>query len=29
VLPGAVDQHQLTALVQRGGAGLDDLAAEQ
>jgi hypothetical protein len=29
VLRGAVDEHQLTALVQCGGAGLDDLASKQ
>jgi hypothetical protein len=30
VLPDAVDdEHQLTAIVQRGRAGFDDLAAKQ
>jgi hypothetical protein len=29
VLPGAVDKHQLTAIVQRRWAGFDDLATEQ
>jgi hypothetical protein len=29
MLPGAVDQHQLTTLVQCCRAGFDDLAAQQ
>jgi hypothetical protein len=29
VLPGAVDEHHLPALVQRGWTGFDDLTAEQ
>jgi hypothetical protein len=29
MLPGGVDEHQLTTLVQRCGAGFNDLAAQQ